>query len=293
MQRIVPHLWFDKEAIQAAQLYTAAFPNSAIKSQVKISGTPSGEVDILTISLSGYEFQLINAGPYFKLNPSVSFLVNCLTKDEVDQLFKALGDSGSELMPLDAYPFSERYVWLQDKFGLSWQIMYIGQREFRQKIIPTQMFVGEQCGRASEALTFYTSVFHDSAVVEISRYGAGAEPDLPEYINHASFRLENQYFALMESAYPHAFAFNEAISYIVFCDSQAEIDYYWDALTADPAAEQCGWLKDKFGFSWQIVPREMDAMFQEKDPVRLARVTKAFLSMKKFDLEELRRAASL
>ncbi len=96
----------------------------------------------------------------------------------------------------------------------------------------------------------------------------------------------------MDSARGHSFAFNEAISLMVHCDSQEEIDYYWDKLTAVPEAEQCGWLKDKFGFSWQIVPTAMDEMFRERDEMKIARVTEAFLKMKKFDIAKLQEAAT-
>lgn len=104
------------------------------------------------------------------------------------------------------------------------------------------------------------------------------------------FMLENQWFAAMDSAHEHNFAFNEAISFIVYCDTQEEIDYYWNKLSAVPEAEQCGWLKDKYGLSWQIVPAVMDKMMQDQDPERLARVTQAFLKMKKFNLPALQRA---
>ena len=272
MQRIVPHLWFDTEARQAAEFYVRAFENSIIQSEAKITGTPSGDVDLITIQIAGHEFTLINAGPYFKFTPAVSFLVACRSKEEVDALWNKLGESASELMPLGAYPFSERYVWLQDQYGLSWQIMYVGDREIQQAIVPTLMFVGDQCGRAEEALAFYTSVFHASGVSSVARYGPDAEPNTEDMIMHASFRLETQEFALMESALDHGFGFNEAISLMIYCDTQEEIDYYWDALSAFPEAEQCGWLKDQFGFSWQVVPRAMDELFRDQDPDKLARV---------------------
>jgi len=94
----------------------------------------------------------------------------------------------------------------------------------------------------------------------------------------------------MDSAYAHNFAFNEAISFIVHCMTQEEIDYYWGKLSVDPNAEQCGWLKDQYGLSWQIVPAVMEEMLQDKDGERLARVTEAFLRMKKFDIVVLLKA---
>jgi predicted 3-demethylubiquinone-9 3-methyltransferase (glyoxalase superfamily) len=96
----------------------------------------------------------------------------------------------------------------------------------------------------------------------------------------------------MDSAHEHKFSFNEAISFIVSCDGQAEIDYYWEKLSAVPASEQCGWLKDKYGLSWQVAPSDMGRMMQEGTPEQIARVTQAFLPMKKFDLALLQQAYS-
>ena len=150
MQKITPHLWFDKEAKEAAEFYTSIFPKSKIKDITRLQDTPSGTVDVVTIELLGQEFMMISAGPLFK--------------------------------------------------------------------------------------------------------------------------------------------FNEAISFIVYCDTQEEIDYYREKLSAVPEAEQCGWLKDKYGLSWQIVPTVMSDMMKDKDEKRLERVTQAFLKMKKLDIAALKRA---
>lgn len=150
MQKITPHLWFDKEAKKAAEFYTSIFPKSKISDTTTIHNTPSGTVDIVAVELMGQEFVLISAGPLFK--------------------------------------------------------------------------------------------------------------------------------------------FNEAISFIVYCETQKEIDYYWEKLSAVPEAEQCGWLRDKYGLSWQIVPTVMKEMMKVKDKKKLARVTEAFLKMKKFNIAALKRA---
>jgi len=163
----------------------------------------------------------------------------------------------------------------------------MGDFEIKQKITPTLMFVGDQCGNAEEAIRFYTTLFKHSSVGNILRYGEDASPDKSNTIQHVDFVLENQSFAAMDSAHQHNFTFNEAISLMVMCDTQEEIDYYWDKLSAVPEAEQCGWLKDKYGFSWQIVPTIMNEMMQTKDATKLAQVTEAFLKMKKFDIAEL------
>jgi predicted 3-demethylubiquinone-9 3-methyltransferase (glyoxalase superfamily) len=247
-------------------------------------------VDIVTAELLGQEFMLISAGPLFRFNPSISFLVACNTKNEVNALWTRLSEGGTALMELGEYPFSERYGWVQDKYGLSWQLMFMGDREITQRITPTLMFVGDVVGKAEEAISFYVSVFHDARVGDVLRYGRGEEPDKEGTIKHASFTLEGQEFASMDSARTHDFAFNEAISFIINCDTQEEIDYYWERLSADPKAEQCGWLKDKYGLSWQIVPTAMEKMLKGKDEKKIARVTEAFLKMKKFDIDTLKRA---
>ena len=202
-----------------------------------------------------------------------------------------LAEGGTALMELGEYPFSERYGWTQDRYGLSWQVMAMGGRPIRQKITPTLMFVGEQCGKAEEAIRLYASIFKNAGVGDFLRYGKGEEPDREGTIKHAGFRLEGQEFAAMDSAYPHAFSFSEAISFAVTCPDQAEIDYYWTKLTADGGQESmCGWLKDKFGVSWQVAPLVLNDMLRYPDPKKVERVTRAFLSMKKFDVAALERA---
>jgi predicted 3-demethylubiquinone-9 3-methyltransferase (glyoxalase superfamily) len=290
MQRITPHLWFDREAKEAAGLYTSIFRNSKIKDTAILHNTPSGKVDVLTIELLNQEFTLINAGPMFKFTPAVSFLVACDSKQEVDALWSELSKGGSALMELGEYPFSEKYGWTQDRYGLSWQIMFMGEREIKQNITPTLMFVGQQCGKAEEAINLYSSVFHETKVGHILRYGKNEEPDKEATIRHADISLEGEHFALMDSARAHNFSFNEAISFMVHCETQDEIDYFSGKLSADPKSEVCGWLKDRFGLSWQIVPRVMDEMLKDKDPARLARVTEAFLKMKRFDIAKLKEA---
>ena len=292
MDKITPHLWFDREAVEAAERYVAAFPDSKIVDVTTIPDTPSGDTDVVTFQLCGQSFQAISAGPLFSFNPSVSFAVSCDTVDEVDRLWGILSEGGSVLMPLDTYPFSERYGWLQDRYGLSWQLAHAGGQQVTQRITPTLLFVGDVCGKAEEAIAFYTSVLPESGLGDVMRYGAGAEPDAEGTVQYASFRLAGQELAAMDSAQDHQFTFNEAISFIVSCESQEEIDRYWSSLSAVPESEQCGWLKDRYGLSWQIVPSAMDEMLHNGTPDQIARVTAAFLQMKKFDLAELERASA-
>jgi predicted 3-demethylubiquinone-9 3-methyltransferase (glyoxalase superfamily) len=259
MQTITTHLWFDKEAKEAAQFYVSIFPQSKIKSTTTLHDTPSGSVDTVSFELLGREFQAISAGPDFKFNPSVSFHVTCKTKEDVEAIWGELAQGGMVLMELGTYPWSERFGWVQDKYGVSWQI-YATDRADAPQLTPAIMFVGSAAGRAEEAITFWTSVFPGSKVKMIQRYGPGEEPDKEGTVKQGAFSLLGQDFVAMDSAHEHQFAFNEAISFMVNCETQEEIDTYWSKLSAVPEAEQCGWLKDKFGLSWQIVPTGMDDM---------------------------------
>jgi predicted 3-demethylubiquinone-9 3-methyltransferase (glyoxalase superfamily) len=297
MPKITPHLWFDKEAKDAAEFYTSLFPNSKVTNITTLHDTPSGDTDIVAFEVAGQRFMAISAGPLFKFNPSVSFIVNfdpSRDKDarkSIDSLWERLSEGGMTLMPLEKYPFSERYGWLQDKYGLSWQLILSDpEGEERPFIVPSLMFVGDVAGHAEEALNFYLSVFNDSKMGVIFRYGKGQEPDKEGTVMFADFMLEGQWFAATDSAREHNFAFNEAISFLVHCDTQEEIDYYWEKLSAVPEAEQCGWLKDKYGLSWQISPTALDEMMKNGTREQIDRVTQAFLPMKKFDIAELQKA---
>ena len=291
MQKITPHLWFDKEAKEAAEFYVSTFPQSKITSITTLHDTPSGSADVLAFELLGREFQAISAGPYFQFNPSVSFHVICRTKDEVDAIWTRLAEGGTVLMELGEYPFSDRFGWVQDRYGLSWQISSTGRADTKQNIMPALMFVGSVSGKAEEAIRFWISVFREGKVDAIQHYGPGEEPDREGTLRYATFSLLGQEFSAMDSAHEHRFAFNEAISFVVNCDTQKEIDYYWRQLSAVPEAEQCGWLKDKYGLSWQIVPSGMGELLAGDDPARTARVTQAFLQMKKIDVAQLQEVA--
>jgi len=290
-------LWFDHEAKEAAKFYISLFPNSKITNTTTLHETPSGDADVVSFELDHQPFMAISAGPEFKFNPSISFIVNFdpsrdkEARKNIDALWEGLSEGGRVLMPLNKYPFSERYGWIQDKFGLSWQLILTNpEGEERPFIIPSLMFVGDAAGRAEEAINFYLSILGNSRMGAILRFGAGQEPDQEGTVMFADFMIENQWFAATDSAREHSFSFNEAISFIVHCDNQKEIDYYWDKLSAFPEAEQCGWLKDRYGVSWQIVPKEMDEMMARGTPEQIARVTRTFLPMKKLIIADLNKA---
>src|SRR3989344_8683606 len=241
MQKIIPHLWFDKEAKEAATFYVSVFSSldvaqgkSKITNATTIKDTPSGDCDIVSFDLWGYSFMAISAGPIFKINPSISFMINFDpsqdkdAKTRIDEMWAKLSEGGKALMQLDKYPFSEHYGWIQDKYGLSWQLILTKpEGEERPLLIPSLLFVGDVCGKAEEASDFYLSVFKDSKRGAIVRYPDGMEPDKQGSVMFTDFKLLGKWFAAMDSAHKHDFAFNEAISFIVNCEDQEEIDFYW------------------------------------------------------------------
>lgn len=304
IQKITPHLWFDKEAKEAAEFYTSIFPDSKVTNITTLHNTPSGDSDIVSFELWGQNFMAISAGPFFKFNPAVSFMVNFdpllfnqssspekAAREKLDRVWEKLAEGGTALMPLDKYPFSERYGWIQDKYGLSWQLILTNpEGDPRPPLIPSLLFVGDKVGRAEEAINFYLSVFKNSKLGVAHHYGPNQAPDKEGTVMFADFMLENYWFVAMDSAHEHNFAFNEAISFMAACDTQKEIDDYWEKLSAVPEAEQCGWLKDKFGISWQIVPTAMDEMMSQGTPEQIDRLTQAFLPMQKLDIAKLNQA---
>jgi len=297
MQMIAPHLWFDKEAGDAAKFYVSVFGgDSKVTSVTPINDTPSGDAELVTFRLRAYDFLAISAGPIFKFNPSISFILNFdpsqnkNAQKELDEIWVQLSDGGKSLMPLGEYPFSKRYGWVQDRYGLSWQlILSRPEGEPRPFITPVMMFTGNVCGKAEEAMRYYISVFKNSGEGIIARYGANQQPDKEGTVMFEDFMLDGEWFAAMDSAREHDFTFNEAISLVVSCNTQEEIDYFWKKLSAYPEAEQCGWCKDKYGLSWQIIPSRLGE-FMSGTPDQRARVTQTFLKMKKFDIAALERA---
>ncbi|SFL24130.1 Glyoxalase superfamily enzyme, possibly 3-demethylubiquinone-9 3-methyltransferase [Nitrosomonas aestuarii] len=152
---------------------------------------------------------------------------------------------------------------------------------FKNRIVPHLWF----SNNAKEAAEFYTSIFSDSRIKSITKL----EKTPSDSVEVVIFELFGQEFQAISAG--SLFDFSESISFMVKCDTQDEIDYYWERLTADGGQEiECGWLKDKFGLSWQVVPEIMDEMMQSEDPEALSRITQAFLKMKKFDIAELQRA---
>lgn len=289
MQKIVPFLWFDDQAEEAVNLYTSIFQGGKIGAIARYGENtpgPAGKVMTVAFELVGQEFVALNGGPVFQFSPAVSFFVSCQDEEQVEGLWKKLSEGGTVLMDLDQYPFSEKYGWLMDRYGVPWQLIL---SRTPQKISPCFLFVGSQHGKAEEAIHSYLSVFENSSINLIERYTAG-EGDAEGTIKHARFTLHGQEFIAMESGLDHQFTFTPAISFFVNCGDQAEVDYFWEKLSHEGETERCGWLKDKYGISWQIVPTILAKLMSDSDEAKASRVTQALLKMTKIDVELLQKA---
>lgn len=176
---------------------------------------------------------------------------------------------------------------------MSWQLfLKPSGSEPRPAIVPALMFTGDAYGKAEAAGAFYRSVFDDSQAGQLVKYPAGLPQDREGTVMFSDFRLGETWFVAMDSGHRHGFGFNEAISFMVTCRDQAEIDRYWAQLSSVPEAEQCGWCKDGFGVSWQVTPQLMDEIMEAGDQATIDRVTQAFLPMHKLELATIRAAAS-
>ena len=289
MQKITPFLWFNNQAEEAMNFYTSIFKDSKIVSlsRIKDTGPNLNEtVTTGTFEIQGQQFNVLNGGPYFTLTPAISLFVSCNTEEEIDNLWSKLSENGKVLMPFNQYPFSKKYGWVQDKFGLSWQLNLAADK---QKIAPTIMFANKQNGKAEEAIHFYTSLFKDSEILQMARYEEG-EGGTVGTLKHASFSLAGQIFKAMDTSKPQPYNITPAISFFVNCANQQEVDYFWDKLIAPGEKGQCGWLKDKYGVSWQIVPTVLRELMNDPDPAKSKRVIQAMMKMQKLDIAPLQLA---
>jgi predicted 3-demethylubiquinone-9 3-methyltransferase (glyoxalase superfamily) len=293
---IVPCIWLDHQAEQAAAFYARTFPGGRITATSRYpesidnpSGRPRGSVLTVEFEVAGKRFTALNGGPLFELNPSISFFVHVDTASDADRLFAPLADGGQLLMPLDAYPWSERYGWVKDRFGVSWQVMAGRRPPGGATIVPCLMFAGPQHGRAEEAMRAYASIFPGGRVVDVSRYAAGEGPE--GTVKHGRFVLAGQELVAMDSHVSHGVTFNEALSLQVLCEDQETLDRAWADLGAGGAHGPCGWLKDRFGLSWQVVPSRIAAWMSSQDVAARDRTFAAIMKMKKLDIAALERAS--
>ena len=297
MQKIIPFLWFEDKAEDAVKFYVSLFPKSKIggsadydEQGAKVSGRKAGSVMTIHFRLAGQKFLALNGGPYFKFTPAVSFFVACDTEEEINKLYAKLSDGGKELMAFGKYPFAEKYAWINDRYGVSWQLILAKRK---QKITPVLMFTGKVYGQAEEAMKFYTHLFKgrgEEAEIKNIAYYTGEGKDAKDKVVHGLFSLSGQEFVTMDSGEAHNFGFTPAVSFLIDCVNQEEINYFWDRISISGKGGQCGWAEDKFGISWQVTPNVLGKLLSDPDKTKVARVMRAMLQMKKLDIEELKKA---
>jgi predicted 3-demethylubiquinone-9 3-methyltransferase (glyoxalase superfamily) len=278
--KITPCIWYNNQGAEAAKLYLSAFENARINSTSPM---------VTEIDLSGQMFILLDGGPQFQPNPSISFFYICETQEELNKAWNSLAQEGKILMALDKYPWSEKYGWLSDKFGVSWQVSLGKLSDVGQKITPSLLFTQDHFGKAEEAIGFYTSVFKDSSVDGILKWPEEQGKELAGKVQHAQVVLDGNKMMLMESL-GHQFTFSEGVSFTIYCDSQEEVDYYWEKLTDGGKESMCGWLQDKFGVWWQVTPSILVELM--RDPQKAPKAMQAFMPMKKLDIQKIVEAAN-
>ncbi len=296
-QGIVPCLWFDDEAEEAATFYTGIFPDSTVTSVARYpeafdnpGGKPRGSVMTVELELAGQPFTALNGGPQFTINPTISFFAQTTDVEEAERIAGTLAEGGSYLMELGEYPWSPRYAWVQDRYGASWQVMSSEEQGRGPMIFPCLMFAGAVHGRAEEALQLYADVFPGGSIEALERYTADEGPE--GTVKHGRASLGGQPLVAMDSHLEHETRFNEAVSLQVLCEGQSAVDHYWAKLSADGEEGPCGWLKDRFGVSWQVVPTSFVEIMRggEESGPGYERAFKAMLEMKKLDVAELETA---
>jgi len=276
---IYPCLTLRGKIAEASDFYIQTFGDG------KISQTSPF---VIQIELSGQKIMLLNDGPTSSPNPTISFMVMCATEAETEKYWNKLTVDGKVLMPIDSYDWSPKYGWVEDKYGISWQLYTGDKADTIQKFSPTLMFTGDKAGQATEAIHYYAGVFSDFHIEGILKYSK-EDDESEELVKHAQFKLNDLVMMAMDSSANHGFGFNDAISLVVECENQAEIDHYWTQLTSDGGKEvACGWLTDQYGISWQIIPKGLGKLIS--DPERGQRAMNALMKMKKLVIAELENA---
>lgn len=273
---ITPCIWFDNQGQEAAAFYCSQFTDAKIVSQSPI---------VSEIEVSGQHITLLSGGPMYQPNSSISFFYICETEAEINQIWETFAKEGTVLMALNKYDWSEKYGWINDKYGVSWQFSLGKIEDVGQKITPCLTFVGNQYGRAEEAIQHYSSVFKNSKLDGVLLYGNDEAPEEPGKVKHAQLGLNGYKIMLMEIACPDRLGFTEGVSLTIHCETQEEIDYYWAKLTEGGEESMCGWLKDRFGVSWQVVPNILGKLLN--DPEKAGKAAKEFMQMRKLDIEKI------
>lgn len=292
MRTIFPCFWFDNNAEEATDFYLGLFPGGELldvqRKHPDVPGT-LGAVLATHLRIADLELYTINGGTEFAPSPSLSLFVESSDLVRLDALWAALSDGGQVMMEYGDYPWAAKYGWLNDRYGVSWQLS-AGEHE-EVAITPALLFTGEQFGKLESAIHRWVSVFpnSDSGIV-IKREGMG-DPSLDGTVMFSRFTLGGQPVVAMEDNSDHRFGFTYGVSLVVQCDDQAETDRIWDALIADGGEpSMCGWLLDPYGVPWQVWPDHLVDLFTSPDTDAVERATQAMYQMQKLDIATLRRA---
>ena len=280
-QVITPAIWCDGTADEAAQFYADVFRDTSIAEQAP--GIAA------TVSIHGFKLSLINGGNQYAPNPSISCILNFdpllfggeeQARAYLDELYERLS-TGGVLMELGEYPFSPRYAWVRDRFGMTWQLMLTDpDGDPRPFVIPSFMFGGTNHANAEEATDAWIALFDNSRRGVLYRYEEGGPLDAGT-VMFTDFTLRGTWMAATDSGTFHDFTFTPGVSMIVSCRDQEEIDRYWAGLSAVPEAERCGWCVDRWGVSWQVVPHNIAELMAD------AATRDKILHMGKIDLAKL------
>ncbi len=270
---VYPCIWFNSEAGSAAKYYCSIFRDSEmLRSNAMVS----------TFKLHGTKIMGLNGGPRYKPTGAVSYFIYCGGMDTFNHYFKELSAGGRVVLPAGKYGWSEHYAWVTDRYGVDWQLDVDDIRS-PQKIVPTLLFVNEKRDAVRSAIGHYATIFSTFRNLLESPYPNSSAAPPP--LLFAQFKINHFVMNAMSSKENHDFDFSPGNSFVIECNTQAEIDHYWDKLGEGGRFDQCGWLTDKFGISWQVVPAVLSELMN--NPEKGERVIRAFLQMQKFDIESL------
>lgn len=265
--KLHPCIWCNNNANEMAEFYLSVFPDAEIAEENET---------VVMLNIEGQRFMLLNGGDYAKPNPSVSMMFLSPDSGLIDELWYKFLHGGKIFMEKNSYDWSTNYGWIEDKYGVSWQL-YTGPSEhIIQTIVPTLMFTKSNNGKAREAAAYYRSVFPGSSERGIMENENGG-------VAHGEFIILDYLIMMMDGGEAHEFSFDEGVSLVVNCEDQDEIDRYWNELTSNGGSEsQCGWLKDKYGISWQIIPQNILQLLENPGAMD------AMMKMKKIEIKDLK-----
>lgn len=289
MRQIAIQLCFNDQAEEAVKFYTSVFDNSEITREIHLP-MPNGDTVAYDFMIENQAFSAFNGGPDFKMNPSFSVMVALDTADEVDALYEKLAEGGKDLMPLDKYPFSDRYAWVEDQFGLTWQLMASKGMPANHKVRVSLLFAGQYCGKAEQALNYYADIFQGAEPGHINYYQEGEAQDDRAKVNFAELNVGDQQLVFMDHGFGSDEEFTQAISFLIVAGAQSEVDYYWEKLSAHEEAEAMGWLQDEYGVSWQVVPQAYFQIMETATEEQKKRVLDKLVKMKRMNVARLENA---